>query len=138
MIDGKLFIAKGGLDFMRGKTVIKLAGLTSLLLSVSVNALDSGPKSIGCDFRFGKNEGTAQCLIVGSGMNQGIEWIVFEVDQKRFKYESAAPDRIELVNRANNTIKTYSVRNNRDQCRPGGVEADVYLFKNGDRVCLYW
>lgn len=112
--------------------------MAAVLLSFSAKALDNGPKAIGCDFKFGKNEGTEQCLIVGSGMNQGIEWVVFEVDRKRFRYESSSPKQIEYVNRANKRLKMYAVKNERQQCRPGGIDADVYVFENGDRICLYW
>lgn len=123
---------------MRNRIFLRLGLTAALAFGFSANALDSGPKVIGCDFKFGKSEGTEKCLIVGSGMNQGIEWVVFEINKKRFRYENSSPNQIELINRAGKRIKMHGVKNDRQQCRPGGVDADVYLFENGDRICLYW
>ena len=123
---------------MHNKSITSFISIAAIALSFSANALDSGPKVIGCDFKLGKHEGTEKCLVVGSGMNQGIEWVVFEINYKRFRYESSSPKQIEYVNRANKRLKLYAVKNERQQCRPGGVDADVYSFENGDRICLYW
>lgn len=99
---------------------------------------DNGAQTIGCDYKLGKTEGTAKCLVVGSGVNQGISWVVFEVEKKRFRYEDSSPDSIELVDKSGDTIAKHRVINSNGQCRPGGRSADVYAFDNGDRICLYW
>ncbi|MDD3591259.1 MAG: hypothetical protein PHO65_01295 [Sulfurovum sp.] len=99
---------------------------------------DNGPQTIGCDYKFGENEGTEICLVVGSGMHQGISWVVFKVESKRFRYKNSSPDSIELIDKAGNTIATHQVNHSYDQCRPGGRDADKYVFTNGDRICLYW
>ncbi|PTU30961.1 hypothetical protein [Stenotrophobium rhamnosiphilum] len=98
---------------------------------------DNGPQTIGCDYKQGKATGTSTCLIVGSGMNQGISWLVFEVNGKRWRYTDASRE-IELVNATGATIKQYTVSHSSSQCRPGGKPADVYTFPNGNHVCLYW
>jgi hypothetical protein len=99
---------------------------------------DNGPQSVGCDYRLGRNEGTAQCLILGSGMNQGVSWVVFEVQRQRFRYQSSSPRSIDAIDKSGNTIGRQRVSNTSGQCRPGGRSADIYAFDNGDRVCLYW
>ncbi|MGZ4969914.1 MAG: hypothetical protein ACXV8W_15355 [Methylobacter sp.] len=99
---------------------------------------DNGAQIVGCDYKLGKTEGTDKCLIVGSGLNQGISWLVFEVKGKRFRYADSSSDSIELIDKSGKTIKNYSIHNSNEQCRPGGRSADVYAFSNGDRVCLYW
>jgi hypothetical protein len=104
----------------------------------SAFAYDNGPQTLGCDYKFGKTEGTEMCLIVGSGMNQGISWVVFEVQKKRFRYPGSSADSIELIDKSGKVLAKYQVRNSNGQCRPGGRNADIYDFKNGDRVCLYW
>ena len=71
-------------------------------------------------------------------MNQGIEWVLFEVLKNKYRYYSSSPNEIELLDVSNNKIKTYNVSKKIEQCRPGGKEAEVYEFENGDRVCLYW
>ncbi|MDR2208500.1 MAG: hypothetical protein LBE22_05960 [Azoarcus sp.] len=101
-------------------------------------AYDNGPQVLGCDYKLGTSEGTGKCLIVGSGMNQGISWIVFEVEGKKFRYDDSSADKIELLDKTDEAIATYSVSRSDAQCRPGGKSADVYAFANGDRVCLYW
>jgi hypothetical protein len=116
--------------------VIALA--VGLLASGTAIGYDNGPQIVGCDYKLGKAEGTDKCLIVGSGMNQGISWLVFEVKGKRFRYTDSSADSIELIDKSGKAIKNYSVRNSNEQCRPGGKAADVYAFSNGDRVCLYW
>ncbi len=116
--------------------------LISLTLAIGINfsakAYDNGPQVLGCDFKFGAREGTDKCLIIGSGMGQGISWVVFEVNKKRYRYDSSSPKQLELLDSANKKIKTHSITNATEQCRPGGREADVYSFDNGDRICLYW
>ncbi len=104
----------------------------------NAHALDSGPKVIGCDFKFGASQGTDKCLILGSGIGQGESWNVFEVKKKRFRHFSSAPNKLTLLDSANNEVKAYTIQNTRGQCRPGGPEADIYQFNNGDRICLYW
>lgn len=99
---------------------------------------DNGPQAVGCDFKLGNAEGTDKCLIVGSGMNQGISWLVFEVKGKRFRYDDSSSDVIELIDKSGKTLSEYAVKNSERQCRPGGRSADIYAFANGDRVCLYW
>ena len=121
----------------RAVTVGALA-LAAFWCTPDAQAYDNGAQVIGCDFRLGKEEGTDRCLIVGSGMNQGIGWVVFEVQGRRFRFEDDAPDVIETVSKSGDTLARAQGRNQRMQCRPGGREADAYLFANGDRVCLYW
>jgi len=115
-----------------------IALIMGLLVSGAVFGYDNGPQVVGCDYKLEKIEGTDKCLIVGSGVNQGISWLVFEVKGKRFRYTDDSPDSIELINESGETVQSYSVRNSNEQCRPGGRDADVYAFSNGDRVCLYW
>lgn len=112
--------------------------MTSLSMLAPAMAYDNGPQVIGCDYKFGKTEGTSKCLIVGSGMNQGISWLVFQVEKKRFRYDDSSPTKIERINKSGNVIATYKVENSSGQCRPGGRTADIYAFSNNDRVCLYW
>lgn len=116
--------------------VIALAA--GLLAWSAAHGFDNGPQMVGCDYRLGKAAGTDKCLIVGSGMNQGISWLVFQVKGKRFRYTEAAPDSIELIDKSGKTLKRFPAGNSNEQCRPGGRPADVYAFANGDRVCLYW
>jgi hypothetical protein len=104
----------------------------------SAMAFDNGPQIVGCDYRFGKEQGTDSCLIVGSGMGQGISWVVFEVDGKRFRYSTATPKKLSLLDAAGEQKAVFMVTNTTGQCRPGGQDADIYTFANGDRVCLYW
>jgi hypothetical protein len=75
---------------------------------------------------------------VGSGVNQGVAWVVFEIQGKRFSYMDSAEDQIELLDKNDKTLATYPVTNLYGPCRPGGEKADVYDFENGDRICLYW
>lgn len=116
--------------------------LTSFALAIiivtNVKAFDNGPQIVGCDYKFGNDEGTDICLIIGSGLGQGISWTVFEVKKKRFRHYSSSPNKLELLNSTNKKIKTYSITNRTSHCRPGGKDADVYLFKNNDHICLYW
>ncbi len=104
----------------------------------AASAYDNGPQKIGCDYKLGAAEGTGQCSVAGSGMNQGISWVVFELKGKRFRYTSSSADRIELIDKAGKTLSSHAVRNADGPCRPGGKAADIYDFSNGDRVCLYW
>jgi len=108
-----------------------------LLASGVAWGYDNGPQVIGCDYKLGKAEGTGTCLIVGSGLNQGISWIVFEVNGMRWRYTDA-PSEIELVAKSGETAEKYAISHSNGQCRPGGKPADVYTFPNGARVCLYW
>ena len=101
-------------------------------------AYDNGPQSLACDYSFEKREGTDTCLIVGSETNQGVTWVVFEVLDRRFRYSSAAPDIIEAIDDQATVLDEYPVSNSYGQCRPGGREADIYDFVNGDRICIYW
>lgn len=101
-------------------------------------AYDNGPQVLGCDYKLGKAEGTGKCLIAGSGINQGISWLVFEVKGKRYRYSDDSANNIELINKAGKVTATFSVHNSSGQCRPGGKDADIYAISNGDRVCLYW
>jgi hypothetical protein len=127
-----------GVPGMTWKTRIckGLSVMAASAVSAAALAYDDGPRTVGCDYRLGKSEGTAQCLIVGSGMNQGITWVVFEVRGRRFSH-TEGEDRIARVNKAGDTLATYPVTLSRGQCRPGGRAADIYAFGNGDRVCLY-
>ena len=118
---------------------IKIAiSIIGFMAYTSVFGYDNGPQILGCDYKLGKVEGTGQCLIVGSGMNQGISWVVFELKNKRFRYSSSSTNSIELINKSGKTLQNYAVNNSDGECRPGGKFADIYEFKNGDRVCLYW
>lgn len=109
-----------------------------MTICVPASAYDNGPQVLACDYKFGKSEGTDKCLIHGSGTNQGITWVVFEVKNKRFRYVDSSPNSIELLNKSNNPTAKYAVTNTNTQCRPGGKDADVYTFRNGDRICIYW
>ena len=120
---------------MHTKLFVFMIGLMTWAI---VSAYDNGPQVLACDYRFGKSEGTGQCLIVGSGISTGVSWLVFEVKKKRFRYSSSSENEIELVNKSGETLKTYAVRNSEGQCRPGGRSAGIYEIKNGYRVCLYW
>ena len=118
---------------------VRVIGLAvGLVMSSSAVAYDNGPRVVGCDYKIGKNEETDKCLILGSGTNQGISWIVFEVKGKRFRYQYSSPKIIELIGKSGKTLRRQSVRKLEEQCRPGGRDADVYAFSNGDRICLYW
>jgi len=107
-------------------------------MTITVSANDNGPQVIACDYRFADDEGTSTCLIVGSGTNQGISWLVFDVKGKRFRYSDDAPRKMELLDSDNQFLKDYPVTNSYASCRPGGKDADIYTFANGDKVCLYW
>lgn len=115
-----------------------LLGLGFLFIPFLNHAIDNGPQTIACDYKFGNQEGTTTCLIVGSGMNQGIGWSVFEVRGKRFRYSDDFPEKIELLDSENQFMRDYPVTNSYESCRPGGTDADIYSFANGDKVCLYW
>ena len=112
--------------------------LIGILSSTAALAYDNGPQVIGCDYRLGKEESTGQCLIAGSGTNQGISWLVFEVKNKRFRYTSAHENLIEQIDKSGETLAKYAVSNSEAPCRPGGKTADIYKFQNGNYVCLYW
>ncbi len=99
---------------------------------------DNGPQVVGCDYRLGAQAGSDSCLVVGSGMAQGISWVVFEVAGRRYRYSDAASEVLEQVDRAGEVLATYPVRNTSAPCRPGGGEADSYELANGDQICLYW
>ncbi|MEM9567278.1 MAG: hypothetical protein AAF974_03135 [Cyanobacteria bacterium P01_E01_bin.34] len=101
-------------------------------------AYDNGPQSLACDYSFEKREGTDTCLIVGSGSNQGVTWVVFEVLDRRFRYRTSTPSIIEEIDDQAVVLEEYSVSNSYGQCRPGGREADIYDFESGDRICIYW
>jgi hypothetical protein len=101
-------------------------------------AYDNGPQTLGCDYKLGKVEGSGKCLIVGSGLNQGISWLVFELNGKRFRYTDSSPNSIEIVDKSGKAIAKKSITNSNGQCQPGGKSADIYAFADGDRVCLYW
>lgn len=118
---------------------VRIFALTAGLLALGTAlAFDNGPQVVGCDYKLGKTEGTDLCLIVGSGVNLGMSWLVFEVKGKRFKYTDSVSNSIELIDKSGKTVEIYSIRNSDEQCRPSGNSADVYAFSNGDRVCLYW
>ncbi|MBL8329702.1 MAG: hypothetical protein JNJ71_12685 [Rubrivivax sp.] len=104
----------------------------------AVSAHDHGPQVLACDYKLGRSEGTGKCVIHGSGTNQGVTWLVFEVQGKRFRYADSSPNIIERVNRSNRTLSRHAVTQAESVCRPGAKPADVYTFGNGDRVCLYW
>lgn len=108
-----------------------------LIVNVAL-AYDNGPRAIGCDYKLGKDEDTGTCLIVGSGTNQGISWVTFEVKKKRFRYADSSANTIELIDKLGKAIAKYSVNRSNGQCRPGGRDADIFAIGNGDRICLYW
>jgi hypothetical protein len=120
------------------RVLVSMSASLPALMSASALAYDNGPQVIGCDYKLGKSAGTTKCLIVGSGTNQGVSWLVFEVQGKRFRYSDADEDKIERVNRSGDTLSAQPVERTTGPCRPGGKSADVFEFKNGDRVCLYW
>ena len=121
------------MNFLQRLTVALFAGAC-----VCAHALDQGPRIMGCDYRFGKDEGVDKCLIVGNGMNQGQSWVVFEVRGRRFRFNDSEPGIIEKISSKGDTLQKLKGRNEQAQCRPGAKEADAYVFSNGDRVCLYW
>ena len=116
--------------------------LVTLILSMAVVptavALDNGPQTVACDYKFGHFGGTEQCLILGSGTNQGISWVTFKVNKKIFRYSSSSPGTIQRLNQALEQVGSFPVTNSQAQCRPGGTEADRYVFVNGDYICIYW
>lgn len=112
--------------------------LISIIYVSILYAFDNGPQILACDYKLGDKQGTEMCLIEGSGVNQGISWVVFEISDKKFRYYSTSPNRIEHIDSSYNIVDEYPVTNIKKQCRPGGREADVYEFKNGDRICIYW
>ena len=57
---------------------------------------------------------------------------------RRFRFEDSEPGIIENISSTGATIARLKGRNEQMQCRPGGKDADAYLFANGDRVCIYW
>ena len=118
--------------------VLLASTVTSLTLLPKAIAYDNGPQSLACDYSFEKREGTETCLILGSGTNQGTTWVVFEVAERRFRYYSSTPNTIEQLDEQAEVLAEYPVSNSYGQCRPGGREADIYDFANGDRVCIYW
>ena len=118
--------------------VLLASTVTSLTLLPKAIAYDNGPQSLACDYSFEKREGTDTCLIVGSGTNQGGTWVVFEVLDRRFRYSSATPEIIEVIDDQGIVLDEYPMSNSYGQCRPGGREADIYDFENGDRICIYW
>lgn len=120
------------------KSVTAASALLLVLAHAPALAVDHGPRVLGCDHRFDGKEQTGACLILGSGMNQGISWVVFEVEGRRFRFEDSSPDVIELIDKAGNTLKRLKGKNSSGSCRPGGLDADIYAFASGDRVCLYW
>lgn len=101
-------------------------------------AYDNGPQTLGCDHRFGGKSETGTCLVVGSGTNQGILWVVLEVKGKRYRFEDSEPDVIALIDKNGNVLKRLKGGRETTQCRAGGNDADTYAFANGDRICLYW
>ena len=120
---------------MKFQAILLILGVLS---SSAAFSHDNGPQMVGCDYKLGATEGTDKCLIVGSGTNQGISWVVFEVKGKRFRYSDDSPSSIEKIDKSGKIVKNYSVRNLHEQCRPGARSTDVYAFSNGDRICLYW
>lgn len=117
------------------KTMIK--ALIVGLFPVSALAFDNGARVVGCDYKFGSVVETDTCLILGSGMQMGILWVAFKAGNQRFRYFSDAPNVLEQIDGKGNRIRSHSIRNTQAQCRPGGVKADRYQFRNGDYVCLY-
>ncbi len=104
----------------------------------AVYSYDEGPKAVGCDYSLQGRSTSDICLINGSGMNQGILWITFEVNGQRYRHASSAPETLEKISATGSAIQTYPIRRAEEQCRPGGKAADVFSFRNGDRICLYW
>ncbi|KOR31557.1 hypothetical protein TI04_00055 [Achromatium sp. WMS2] len=109
-----------------------------ICISTTSLAFDNGPQVLGCDLKFGKREFTDICLITGSGTNQGITWVAFRANGKDFVYSSSEPKVLRLVNANGDTMRKFVIKNRQEQCRPGGINVDVYRFQNGDRICLYW
>lgn len=121
------------------KMVIFSALLTVLSgLGMSAAANENGPQQVPCDFKFGKSSGSDKCLIHGNGAMNGVNWTVFEVKHKRFRFDGADPTQLEALDESNKPIATLPMQNMVGQCKSGGPTADIYLFKNGDKVCLYW
>mgnify|MGYP000851169528 FL=1 len=118
--------------------ISKASALLVLSCTFTANAADHGPQAVGCDYRLGRKHGSGTCLIVGSGTNQGVSWTVFEVDGRRYRYQDNEPQTIVVVDSKGRELKRLKGENSSAPCRPGGKEADVYSFSNGDRVCLYW
>ena len=104
----------------------------------AVYGYDDGPKAVGCDYTLQGRSATDICLINGSGMNQGILWVTFEVNGQRYRHASSAPDTLKKINAIGSVIQAYPIRRAEEQCRPGGKVADVFSFQNGDNICLYW
>ncbi len=117
---------------------LALCVVASVLACGSARGNDNGPQTLGCDYRIQGDEGVGTCLVAGSGTNQGITWVVFEVKGRRYRFESSSPESILRVDRVGKVVKKFQGRNSSAQCRAGGPTADVYTFSNGDRVCLYW
>lgn len=101
-------------------------------------AYDNGAQVLDCDYRFGSATGSGRCRIVGSGMNQGVAWVVFEVQGRRFRYLDASEDQLEEVDRAGRTLRSFTIERSSGRCRQGRGSADIYDFERGDQVCLYW
>lgn len=123
---------------MPAPRLVLCALLVLLLGSPLAQAYDNGPQVVGCDFRLGKSEGVDRCLITGSGTNQGITWVVFELKGQRYRFEDSSPTVLELITPDGKTQSTRKIKNHPGPCRAGGRDADVYQFDNGDRICLYW
>jgi hypothetical protein len=104
----------------------------------AVYGYDDGPKAVGCDYSLHGRSASDICLINGSGMNQGILWITFEVNGQRYRHASSAPESLKKISATGAVIQAYPIRRAEEQCRPGGKAADVFSFRNGDRICLYW
>ncbi|MGL5949580.1 MAG: hypothetical protein ACRCYV_11250 [Aeromonas sp.] len=115
--------------------------ITALLLSlasISAHAYDNGPQVLACDYQRGAIEDTDICLLTGSGTNQGISWQVFKWQGTLYRHFSSAEKQLEIINTDGDIISTLPVQVETKSCRPGGREASVFTFSNGDYVCLYW
>jgi|GEM_PF-5528408 len=121
------------------RTLILLP-LVGLLWPSPAQAYDSGPRNVPCDYFFdGKPMQTDNCLVLGSGMNQGILWMSLKVGGKQyaFVWGDGGGGTVDLRDSAQKTIWSGSFRDSNDQCRPGGPKASIYSISNGDKLCLY-
>ena len=64
--------------------------------------------------------------------------MVFELKGQRYRFEDSSKTVLELITPDGKTQSTRKIKNLQGQCRPGGRDADIYQFDNGDRICLYW
>jgi len=119
------------------KRFFKVLALSVIFIN-NAYAYDNGPQVLACDYKLGDIEGTEICLIEGSGVNQGMSWVVFELMKKKYRHYSSSPNKIQHIDSSGKVVAEYPIKNFEGQCRPGGRDADVYEFNNGDRICIYW